>query len=230
MRLLKILMIPFLSILSLSITIQAAWSDTIELVSISTDGEQGDDYSYYGAAISADGRFVAFHSSATTLVPGDTNGESDIFVHDRQTGQTTRVSVNSDGEQAKCDVGSSGIWPSISADGRFVAFESEPTILCRAIPMVRWTFSFMIVKPDKRPRVSVNSDGEIMKVKIVNLVYSLQYPPMAASLPFLTLTSNATSSATNTTIMVKMGRLRGYICNQDVSCMIVKPGKRPESV
>ena len=66
---------------------------------MSSDGEQANGSSD-GASISADGRFVAFESGADNLVPGDTNGESDVFVHDRQTGQTTRVSVNSDGEQA----------------------------------------------------------------------------------------------------------------------------------
>ena len=39
-------------------------------------------------AISADGRFVAFNSDATNLVPGDTNGARDVFVRDRQTGTT----------------------------------------------------------------------------------------------------------------------------------------------
>ena len=50
-------------------------------------------------AISADGRFVAFYSEATNLVPGDTNGASDVFVRDRQTGTTRRVSVSSGGAQ-----------------------------------------------------------------------------------------------------------------------------------
>lgn len=71
-------------------------------------------------AISADGRFVAFVSMATNLVPGDTNDTPDIFVHDRETGMTSRVSVSSGGEQAKATSRS----PSISADGRYVAFDS----------------------------------------------------------------------------------------------------------
>ena len=71
-------------------------------------------------AISADGRYVAFASEATNLVPGDTNGFTDIFVHDRVKGATQRVSVASGGAQA--DAGSAR--PSISTDGRYVAFES----------------------------------------------------------------------------------------------------------
>jgi archaellum component FlaF (FlaF/FlaG flagellin family) len=76
-------------------------------------------------SISADGRFVAFYSRASNLVPGDTNEADDIFVHDRATGQTTRVSVDSAGLQGNSDSNR----PSISADGRFVAFDSSASIL-----------------------------------------------------------------------------------------------------
>ena len=72
-------------------------------------------------SISADGRFVAFTSLVTNLVPGDTNNQNDIFVRDLLTNTTTRVSVDSAGNQA---LGSSFV-PSISANGRFVAFASE---------------------------------------------------------------------------------------------------------
>ena len=88
-------------------------------VSVASDGTQGDDDSI-GAYISADGRYVAFSSEASNLVDGDTNSKKDTFVHDLQTGATTRVSVASDGAQGNMDSGSA----SISADGRFVAFNS----------------------------------------------------------------------------------------------------------
>ena len=77
------------------------------------------------AALSANGRFVAFDSGATNLVAGDTNGQQDIFVHDRRTGTTTRVSVDSAGTQAN----NASVAPALSADGRFVAFETEATNL-----------------------------------------------------------------------------------------------------
>jgi WD40-like Beta Propeller Repeat len=92
---------------------------TTELVSVSSGGVQGNAYSI-DAAISADGRFVAFRSFATNLVTNDTNDADDVFVRDLKTDTTERVSVNSDGGQGN---GFSS-HPAISANGRFVAFES----------------------------------------------------------------------------------------------------------
>jgi Tol biopolymer transport system component len=77
------------------------------------------------ASISGDGRYVAFRSDATNLVPGDTNGATDIFVHDMVTGKTTRVSVSSSGAQAN----GASFAPAISADGSAVAFSSDATNL-----------------------------------------------------------------------------------------------------
>ena len=88
-------------------------------MSVATDGTQGDGDSYEGS-LSADGRYVAFMSDGSNLVAGDTNGHTDIFVHDRQSGETTRVSVATDGTQS--DAWSWG--GSLSADGRYVAFVS----------------------------------------------------------------------------------------------------------
>src|SRR5436190_839729 len=89
---------------------------------ISTDsaGVQGNGNSDR-AAISADGRFVAFRSEASNLVAGDTNSAFDVFVHDLSSGATTRVSVDSSG----AEVNGVSDFPSISADGRFVAFRSS---------------------------------------------------------------------------------------------------------
>jgi Tol biopolymer transport system component len=71
-------------------------------------------------SISADGRYVAFYSSASDLVSDDGNFVSDVFVRDLQAGVTTRVSVDTAGTDAERD----SVDPSISADGRYVAFES----------------------------------------------------------------------------------------------------------
>jgi len=89
-------------------------------VSVASDGTEADSDSF-NAAISGDGRFVAFESRATNLVPNDTNGASDVFVHDMLTGTTVRVSVDSSGAEA--DQGS--FFPDLSPDGRFVAFTSS---------------------------------------------------------------------------------------------------------
>ena len=94
--------------------------DEIQLVSQRADGTLGDAAASL-LAISADGRYVAFESSATNLVADDTNGVTDIFVKDRQTGALERVSVSSSGVQAN---GASS-YPSISGDGRYVAFASD---------------------------------------------------------------------------------------------------------
>jgi Tol biopolymer transport system component len=89
------------------------------IVSISSDGTQGDRPSWF-PTLSADGRHVAFESLARNLVSGDSNGRSDIFVHDRESGATFIASVTSDGAQGN----SSSYVPAISADGRYVAFHS----------------------------------------------------------------------------------------------------------
>jgi len=94
-------------------------TDLTTRVSVASDGTQGNDVSYT-PSISADGRYVAFQSASINLVSEDNNGFADIFVHDRQTGQTTLVSIAYDGAQGNLYSSS----PAISADGRYVAFES----------------------------------------------------------------------------------------------------------
>jgi len=105
-------------------------------VSLATGGIQANGGSA-GPIISAYGRFVAFNSTASNLVTGDTNNCviviinpinyncNDIFVHDRQTGNTVRASVSSSGGQANED----SFNASISADGDFIAFQSDATNL-----------------------------------------------------------------------------------------------------
>ncbi len=95
-------------------------------VSISSSGRQGNSYSH-GPHISGDGRYVVFTSGASNLVPGDNNGLADIFVYDRQTKQTSRVNLASNGTQANNYSGH----PSLSADGRFVVFDSGATNLVK---------------------------------------------------------------------------------------------------
>jgi hypothetical protein len=90
-----------------------------ELVSVASDGTLGNGWSH-SPDVSGDGRYVVFVSAANNLVADDTNGVNDVFLHDRQTGQTSRISVDSDGNEVSWDSNR----PVISADGRYVAFRS----------------------------------------------------------------------------------------------------------
>lgn len=95
-------------------------------VSLANDGTQANQgNAAFVISISSDGKFVAFPSLATNLVPDDTNQVWDIFVHDRDKGEITRVSVSTDGKQSNAD----SIGVSISADGRYVTFGSNATNL-----------------------------------------------------------------------------------------------------
>jgi hypothetical protein len=93
-------------------------------VSGAPDGAEGNGYSR-SPSLSADGTVVAFDSGASNLVPGDTNLAFDVFVHDRTTGSTTRVSTDLGGAQAN---GWSGD-PSLAANGDVVAFWSRASNL-----------------------------------------------------------------------------------------------------
>lgn len=94
-------------------------SGTTRRVSETSVGGQANGNSTF-ASISADGRYIAFQSSATNLVSGDSNGADDIFVKDLLTGGVTRVSTSSSGAQSNGNSSAA----KISADGRFVAFET----------------------------------------------------------------------------------------------------------
>ena len=99
-------------------------SGTTRRVNLTSAGRQANGRSF-GSAISANGRYVAFASVATNLVPGDTNGSQDIFVRDLEALTTRRVSIRTGGGQANTD----SFGPAISANGRFVTFSSEATNL-----------------------------------------------------------------------------------------------------
>jgi len=115
------------------LSLASATAQTIR-VSVDSSGAQGDAQSgFYEPAISNDGRLVALASYATNLVPGDTNGAWDVFVHDLGTGGTRRVSVDASGSEGNGDSG--GIWGGtfygidLSANGRFVAYLSSASNL-----------------------------------------------------------------------------------------------------
>jgi hypothetical protein len=97
-------------------------AQTIQRVSVDNGGVEGNDGSS-NAMISGNGNFIVFWSNASNLVPNDNNGVSDIFVHDRLAGTVERVSVDNSGNEGD----SASQYPTISFDGRYVAFHSFAT-------------------------------------------------------------------------------------------------------
>jgi Tol biopolymer transport system component len=128
-----------------------------ESASVDSMGRQSNNLSQY-ASMSADGRYVAFQSAATNLVEGDTNNLQDVFVHDRFTGATERVSVNSSGQEVLFGyLGSRDA--AISADGRVVAFTSDAADLVQGTTNVWWDVFVHDRMTGVTARVSVDSSG-----------------------------------------------------------------------
>ncbi|MBD0693260.1 TolB family protein [Streptomyces sp. CBMA123] len=140
-------------------TVQAAQADPdrrpgTERVSVGLTGAQPDGASR-AAGLSADGRYAVFTSDATNLVPGDTNGKSDVFVRDLRTGGTERVDTGPDGVQS--DGG--GFEAAISGNGRYVAFSSSATNLAPGANLGfddvyvhdRWTGETTLVSVGEEP-------------------------------------------------------------------------------
>jgi len=108
-------------------------TNTIKLVSVSTGGTQANIYPEW-VTISADGRYIAYETRAFNLVPGDTNRlNSDVFLRDTLLGTTERISLRSDGSQI---VGADSIRPSISADGRRIAFTVRENTTAGPTPQI----------------------------------------------------------------------------------------------
>ena len=152
-------------------------------VSVASDGTEGNDNSYH-PAISADGRYIAFYSLASNLVISDTNGTGDIFVHDRQTGQTTRVSVASDGSEGNSPSYSSAL--TISADGRYVAFQSFSSNLVSGDTNLAIDIFVHDQQTGQTTRVSVASDGSEGNG-------SSHYPDISADGRYVTFQSEASN-------------------------------------
>lgn len=150
-------------------------------VSVDSQGNQGDRDSFYFPAVSADGRFVTFASESSNLVAGDTNGVFDTFVHDRVSGATTRVSLDSTGRQV---ADGSFIYSSISADGRYVAFESNASNLVTGDTNCVTDIFVHDRQTGTTTRVSVNNAGDQGKD-------DSYYPAISADGRFVTFSSQA---------------------------------------
>jgi TolB protein len=113
-----------------------------------------------GGSVSADGRYVAFTSNASNLVRGDTNKLPDVFMRDVRTGRTTRISVTSAGKQGVGKRYSNGSnAPTISSDGRFVAFHSDMRNLVPGDTNNVFDIFVHDLVTGKTQRVSVSSAG-----------------------------------------------------------------------
>ncbi|MEG5040385.1 MULTISPECIES: calcium-binding protein [unclassified Microcoleus] len=134
-------------------------TNTTTRVSVDSAGNQANNNFFGVASISADGRFVAFSSLASNLVPGDTNNRSDIFVRDLLTNTTTRVSVDSAGNQGNDGSSIGSFFPSISADGRFVAFSSDASNLVPGDTNSTDDIFVRDLSTNTTTRVSVDSAG-----------------------------------------------------------------------
>jgi Tol biopolymer transport system component len=128
--------------------------NVIRRISVSSRGRQGNGSSL-GPALSADGRFVAFRSTASNLVPGDTNRVQDVFVRDRRAGTTTRISVAGDGSETNGESGGAAI----SGDGRIVAFWSDASNLVPGDTYGRRDVFVRDRSAGTTTRVSVSSEG-----------------------------------------------------------------------
>ena len=125
-------------------------------VSISDRGLQGNGASGV-AAISSDGRYVAFTSGASNLVAGDTNGAADVFIRDLRTGRTTRVDVDNHGRQT--NRGSYSWDPALSAHGRYIAFTSSASNLVAHDTNNLADVFVRDLRTGRTTRVSVSSRG-----------------------------------------------------------------------
>jgi len=126
---------------------------TTERVSVTSDGAESDGDSEW-SSISADGRYVAFASRATNLAPNDENGANDVFVHDRVTGVTRRVSQSSTGVPGNFN----SIEPRISANGQVVVFSSNADNLVAGDDNGIYDLFFHVLVSSQTIRIASGSD------------------------------------------------------------------------
>jgi hypothetical protein len=157
-------------------------SGTTEIVSVASDGITYGNAGSSLANISADGRYVTFASLSDNLVSGDTNSMQDVFVHDRQTGSTQRVSISSAGDQSNGYSDKS----SISGDGNYVVFDSFGTNLVTGDTNKTWDVFVRDRLNGLTERVSVNRYGGQGN-------YASQYPVITQDGRYVAFESYATN-------------------------------------
>ena len=168
-------------------------ANTTTRISVDSAGNQGNGNSFV-SSISADGRFVVFSSDASNLVPGDTNGSSDIFLRDLSNNTTTCISVDSAGNPGSRSRGSSSV-PSISADGRFVVFASDAANLVPGDTNGSSDIFLRDLSSNTTTRISVDSAGS--QTTISN--FGSGNPSISADGRFVAFDSDATNLVPGTT-------------------------------
>lgn len=151
-------------------------------INVSSSGDQASGGNSLNPSISASARWVAFESRATNLVSGDTNLASDIFVRDTLLGYTERVSVSSSGVAGNA----ASYNPTISADGRYVAFESLASNLAANDNNTARDVFVHDRQEDKTYRVSISTNGAE-----INTIYSARSPSISANGRFVAFHSSA---------------------------------------
>ncbi|OGL31889.1 hypothetical protein A3F64_00595, partial [Candidatus Saccharibacteria bacterium RIFCSPHIGHO2_12_FULL_42_8] len=134
------------------------FSDTIFIntsrVSVDSNGSEANNFSS-SPSISTDGRYIAYSSAATNLVAGDTNGVLDVFLYDTVTETTKRISVDSGGNEAHSD----SYEPSISGDGRYIAYASDADNLVTSDTNIMTDMFLYDTVNETTSRISVDSGG-----------------------------------------------------------------------
>jgi Tol biopolymer transport system component len=162
-------------------------TNSITRVSTAADGTQGNNLSS-SPTISANGRYVAFQSSANNLVSDDTNGTQDIFIKDLSTNSITRVSTTADGTQGN----NHSYSPSISDDGRYVVFQSYDSNLVSGDTNGSFDVFIKDLSTNSITRVSTAADGT------QGNGYSV-YAAISADGRYVVFTSNANNLVTGDT-------------------------------
>ncbi|MBD1910428.1 putative Ig domain-containing protein [Leptolyngbya sp. FACHB-8] len=167
------------------------YTKTYSRVSLSSSGIEGDRMSG-SPSISADGRYVAFWSYASNLVEGDTNGLEDAFLHDRQTGETIRISLDANGNQ----LSDATIGTIISADGRYVAVSSRASNLAPGEDVNRHFDVFVYDRlTQQNTRVSVPFNG----IADPSFLHFSRWPRMSNDGRYISFFSTATNIVSNDT-------------------------------
>jgi len=131
-----------------------------ERVSVATlTGAEGNGETLSRPAVTPEGRYVVFSSAADNLVPGDTNGKWDVFIRDRNTGVTERVSVSSDEVEGNDESGFEAPLLAVSDDGQYVAFASAASNLVAGDTNEKWDVFVRDRVAGTTERVSVSSAG-----------------------------------------------------------------------